>query len=518
MRHGQLKMGATMASRTTRHLKDEFKDDIVIINAARELSDAEFKVWMVLSAAQREWLTIESKQRNDLHNVCGKAKARFRQILRELALKGYVETQDRSRHKAATIVLRRRPLRLTGRDSIVNPAGGVVGRALAKYEEAEGERLIILDRSSESEASASDSTEPPSVSLASASDPEKALSVSVASVSGGAVSVSEASASAKKPEEKSEDDPSVSEASASSELSAPRVESISKSPSGKTKRPKTKRTPTEAGTASRAPKGEAKPKGPTKEAMKEAKARRKAERAADAAKAKATRDGGVKWDRVEKGGEVTFNFDAMDADEADYVRKMVATTSSPKRKRVLDRYANEVARQFTNFRNYVKPGFVLDPALMKHAKSLAVSCIAHGLTPVQVFRYWHEEGAAWAKLDDPSSSLTFMSRAANVEQVVAAGPTRGKAAAEAKGKTKIAGYAYDPDDIHPGLRSGLEEAGFDLSTGSGIDGDEPWSDAALMTVQRSAETLASGKSLWMPMTMRKMARWAAENLFGGIPG
>jgi hypothetical protein len=249
--------------------------------------------------------------------------------------------------------------------------------------------------------------------------------------------------------------------------------------------------------------------------MKEAKARTKAERAAEADERKAVKAGGVKWDRVERGAKVSFTLE--DPEEAAYVREVITTPRHPKKTKVLERYTNEVIRQFTNFRNYVKPGFVMDPALGKHAKALAIGLITNGLTPVQVFRYWHEEGAAWAKLDEPSFSLSFMSRAANIEQVMAAGPTRGKAAKEAKGKTKVAGHAYSPDDINPELRAGLEGAGFDLSTGAGLNGDEPWSDKALMDVQRAAEAFSDGTKLWVPLDVRKMARWAAENIFGGIP-
>jgi len=334
------------------------------------------------------------------------------------------------------------------------------------------------------------------------------------------------------------------------ELCSPSVKSSSKSQSEKTKRNKdieTKRTPTGASIAvSETPPGKseagdsppakeseastpaktkpaAKGKGPTKEGLKAAKARLAEQRKKDAAEAKAVKEGPVKWDRVEFGGKVSFKLDELAPDEADYVRKMIGDTTNPKRGKVLERYADEVKRQFANFRNYVKSGYVIDPSpgFTKHAKAFAIGCLCNGLTPVECFRYWHEEGASWAKIDNPGASLSFMSRATNIEQISAAGSTRGKAKAAkekaAKSKTKIIGHAYDPDDIHPELRAGLVEAGFDLTTGSGIDGNEAWSDRALMTVQRSAETLVKGKSLWMPMDMRKMARWAAENIFGGTP-
>jgi len=146
----------------------------------------------------------------------------------------------------------------------------------------------------------------------------------------------------------------------------------------------------------------------------------------------------------------------------------------------------------------------------KYALSAAVACIVKGVTPRQVFEYWHTNITHFANSKMSVPPLPFLSQPANIDEVYIAlmeakhsGPKRC-----APGKPRSMHTMSDTSLLDPRFRPALTDAGFDLSE---------MNDVYLTTVQAYAVDVAAGetKARFIPSKLREMVKWAAANFFVG---
>lgn len=146
----------------------------------------------------------------------------------------------------------------------------------------------------------------------------------------------------------------------------------------------------------------------------------------------------------------------------------------------------------------------------KYAQSAAVACIVKGVTPRQVFEYWHTNIAHFANNRMSIPPLPFLSQPANIDEVYISlmeekhsGPKRCR-----PGKARSMHTMSDTTLLDSRFRPALTEAGFDLSE---------MNDVYLTTVQAYAVDVAAGetKARFIPSKLREMVKWAAANFFEG---
>jgi hypothetical protein len=132
----------------------------------------------------------------------------------------------------------------------------------------------------------------------------------------------------------------------------------------------------------------------------------------------------------------------------------------------------------------------LGPKAQVALEKIGSACIGYGLMPIDVITYWRDPANNFTSMKFPS--LSFLASERNLEEAALAlnpakpGKSNGPPArnrSQNYSKPKEAGFAYDPDDLHPKLRETLKAAGFDVSE---LD------DRSLMTVQNAGELLADG--------------------------
>lgn len=124
-------------------------------------------------------------------------------------------------------------------------------------------------------------------------------------------------------------------------------------------------------------------------------------------------------------------------------------------------------------------------------------CLRKGITPEALIEYWADNVGRFTTMKFPS--LAFLSSPKIVDEAAC---NAGSGAAP-KIDSKFHSFT-DENALDPRLRPGLEEAGFDLTEKG---------DRYLLSVQSAARSIAAGKDLHLSKSVRKLAGWAAKNIY-----
>lgn len=226
----------------------------------------------------------------------------------------------------------------------------------------------------------------------------------------------------------------------------------------------------------------------------------------------------IDWTELDQRGRPQVTFQPSDDQRVEMLKTLKLAPQSPKRRELVDKLGDEYARIYTRYRrmdqreNGRVVSYEFSSKEKKHAIAAAILCLQYAVTPRQVLEYWHAQIKHFADAKLRVPPITFLTSPTNVDRV-ACQVTEVQAE---KGRQWRIGDFINPDRghgfgdtsrLHPGLRPGLEGAGFDLSEVS---------DRDLMTVQGAALDLVMGNLLSLGGVYGKMAVWAAEHVYHEI--
>lgn len=179
--------------------------------------------------------------------------------------------------------------------------------------------------------------------------------------------------------------------------------------------------------------------------------------------------------------------------------------SDPERQE-LERRLGEVFKViYTRYRQQVQPGFtrVLSDD-DKYCRAAARLCILKQLRPYQVIKYWHDNISNFTSMKFPP--LPFLASSGNIDQVSVQSDIQGSKARSAKrDDPRIHAYS-DASTLHPRLRRGLMQAGFDVNQ---------FSDRHLLTVQATAAAVKRGHTdMFISSKLKPLVEWAVKHLEG----
>lgn len=237
----------------------------------------------------------------------------------------------------------------------------------------------------------------------------------------------------------------------------------------------------------------------------------------------------IDWTRFDLNDKPIISFDPDDSEREKLIailsgdpRRMSAQDRKV-RKQLLEKLRQEFSRVYERYRRAVlrEKGarmtmYSVLPEEHKYAERAALACIMRGVTPTQVFQYWHENIGNFADARMPVPPLTFLSQPANIDAVAIAGLGAAKrealpprARAPKREREASMHPLSDTSLLHPGLRRSLMDAGFDLSK---------INDKYLVTVQAYALDVAHGgeELRFIPIAMRGMVKHAAEKVYRDV--
>lgn len=231
----------------------------------------------------------------------------------------------------------------------------------------------------------------------------------------------------------------------------------------------------------------------------------------------------IDWDeiRLDLNGKPVVTFSPSRKQHEQYVRLVEAEYRrlSPRerklRQALIAKLRSEFIRMYTRYRRaaYRELGranthYQVMKGEEKYAEKAALACLIKGITPDQVFQYWHENIGNFADRSMQVPPLTFLSQPANIDAVVIAGMS-GVHRRPPPRKELSRHPMSDESLLHPKLRPGLTEAGFDLSE---------INDKYLVSIQAYAIDVVTGEQTvkMMPSSIRAMVKWAAENIYSRV--
>lgn len=189
--------------------------------------------------------------------------------------------------------------------------------------------------------------------------------------------------------------------------------------------------------------------------------------------------------------------------QARWQKTLSAAASNKQRKALESDLGRKVALIYTRYRRAAQGGSYgsPEPQEMKYCNRIGRLCVLKGLRPYQVIKYWHANIGNFTGMRLPP--LPFLASPGNIDQASLDTGEDPKQRAE-KAKSPVVHSFANVDGLHPGLRRGLLQAGFDM-------GD--FSDRHLLTVQSTAAAVAQGHSdMFIPSKLRPMVDWILKNL------
>jgi uncharacterized protein YndB with AHSA1/START domain len=206
------------------------------------------------------------------------------------------------------------------------------------------------------------------------------------------------------------------------------------------------------------------------------------------------------------------------------VTKKMASERKKAKIRTEQKLGHEFSRIYTRYRNLVniarnrESRFAMPPSSEKYCSKIAVQCIYNEITPRQLLEYWDENIKHFANktFKHPYPTLTFLSGVYAAEQVAAAvfentdgGKRKWKSGDFTKtDNSKTASHSFfDVRELDVELKEGLVEAGFEIGAGT------KYNDRYLLTIQKTAISIAKGKHIFVTGVMKDMVNWAVENLY-----
>lgn len=205
--------------------------------------------------------------------------------------------------------------------------------------------------------------------------------------------------------------------------------------------------------------------------------------------------------------------------------KGVKVEQLQRKEKLIEKLGSEFARIYQRYRNLLlsskgrKPVFLLPDTWMKECKNIAVMCVLNAITPRQLLEYWGNRLEHFAPGTFPFKfpTLNFLQSSFAIEQAVSAvyESTNGKINTWKPGdfsnnKKEDAHAFFDTNSLDKKLKDGLKKAGFDVGDGSGYR----YNDRYLLSVQKTAMAISTGKSLYVGGEMKCMVDWALDNLYG----
>jgi hypothetical protein len=118
-----------------------------------------------------------------------------------------------------------------------------------------------------------------------------------------------------------------------------------------------------------------------------------------------------------------------------------------------------------------------------------------------VLEYWHENIGNFAEHKMSIPPLVFLSGPANIDTVACASLDGSK---RSRSKPAVGHGFSDESELDNRLRPGLERAGYETHM---------YNNRYLLTIQKTAQAIASGARLFVGAEMKPMVTWAARNLY-----
>lgn len=229
----------------------------------------------------------------------------------------------------------------------------------------------------------------------------------------------------------------------------------------------------------------------------------------------------INWGKLDQLGKPAITFNLSESEREELIRLLVPdmrklSSEDKKFRRAVERkLEQEFVRLYERYRRaamremgWGTTKYDVMSKERKYALAAAISCVVKGVTPRQVFQYWHKNIKHFANSKLSVPPLPFLSQPANIDEVCInmmeekhSGPKR-----HDSGRPRSMHTMSDTSLLDPRFRKTLAEVGFDLS---GMN------DVYLATVQAYAVDVAGGqvKARFIPSKLREMVKWAADNFF-----
>lgn len=229
----------------------------------------------------------------------------------------------------------------------------------------------------------------------------------------------------------------------------------------------------------------------------------------------------INWTEVEDGFLAGIKTDSK---EWKHLFDVVSRTGNDREQRqLLKKLGREFGKMYEHYRRFAERSagriptsakgdengfYKIIPEEIPYCKKIARFCILRGVHPTQLLEHWHVHVKNFTGMEFPS--LSFLAHIQRVDEVAL---SRGSSGGSKRSERPLSGAATprhgnsytDLTRLDPKLRPALESAGFPT---------QKHNDHFLLTVQYMAVQLAKGKKFFIPPgDEKRMAKWAAENLF-----
>lgn len=214
----------------------------------------------------------------------------------------------------------------------------------------------------------------------------------------------------------------------------------------------------------------------------------------------------INWKKLDQEQEPIISFTPDIQQRSEYLKILDSPKNTLSKKRLCNQLSAEFVRIYSSYRKMIQEvngnvrSYMVPTEEKKYAIKAAEWCIRKGVTPRQVIEYWHNNISNFADGRMKVPPLHFLSSPANIETVVCSVLVVGS-----RQKRKVEAHSFsDVEELDPRLRSGLRAAGHAV---------DKFSDRYLLTIQKTAQSIANGISIFIGGDMRPLVLWAAENLY-----
>lgn len=223
----------------------------------------------------------------------------------------------------------------------------------------------------------------------------------------------------------------------------------------------------------------------------------------------------IEWDDLEI---ITFN--PRNKKHKKHLQILRLNPRNSKRQKLVSRLETEFCRLYSRYRRAAERAlerttvvYEVQDKERKYAALAAITCLQKGVTPRQVFEYWHENIKHFKRANTMTiPSLSFLSSAANIDTVACSlvpdkdDPKKKRVKVKEPEIRPSFGNSFsDTSGLDVRLRERLTKAGYDTTK---------YNDRYLMTVQKTGLALAMGRDIFVPESeIGEMSRWVAENLY-----
>lgn len=223
---------------------------------------------------------------------------------------------------------------------------------------------------------------------------------------------------------------------------------------------------------------------------------------------------GVDFNKLDQRGEPSISFDPGSPLREGMLKLLAAKERDPTRKKLMLKIGGEFARIYTRYRRDAQRdlGAIGTYEVMeqerKYAAEAGMWCIVKAVTPRDVLEYWHTHIKTFAAKGMQVPPLSLLKSPGIIDQVACAAMDGQPIVSKTKtGKERWAeskNSFSDPSRLDRRLRASLQREGFDMSD---------YNDRFLLTVQKMAMAVASGKTPFVSAEIKPMVVWAAENVY-----